>query len=136
MTNNYQILIVDDEKSWRRKFSNYLALDNQITISIATSYQEALDLLVAREFNFDLVILDINLTDVVGNVDGLRVGNEIWKHKKGIKVIIISGSENAGQPKTYMHFVPSYVIQKQAFDKDSFLEKVHAALQQKSPWGM
>ena len=134
MTNSYQILIVDDDQGWLKRFNRYLTLEGQFAISMATSYQEALDLLVAREFNFDLVILDINLTDVAGNVDGLRVGNEIWKHKKGIKVIIISGSENAGQRRTFMNFVPNYIIQKQAFDKNSFLEKVYAALLQKSPW--
>ena len=81
---------------------------------------------------FDLVILDVNLTGVVGNYDGLRVGRKVWHKDRNVKIIIVSGSESATKRLNSFNFVPSYILEKQSIDQDEFIEKVRLALSQAS----
>jgi DNA-binding NarL/FixJ family response regulator len=81
---------------------------------------------------FDLVILDVNLTGVVENYDGLRLGHELWTKDKNVKIIIVSGSESSLKRSGSFMFMPTFTLKKQNLEQGEFVEKVHLALAQKS----
>lgn len=100
-------------------------------IRMAATYQEALDLIEAQ--TFDLVILDVNLTGVIENYDGLRVGRKLWGKDRHTKIIVVSGSDGVVKRLPSFNFIPSYILQKQSLEQDEFIEKVRLALSQESP---
>lgn len=125
----YNILIVEDDLSWQRRFKRFLKKE-PLLISVTGAYQEASDLIDSQ--TFDLVILDVNLSGVVGNYDGLRLGRKLWQKSKKSKIIIISGSESATKRLNSFNFVPNYILEKQTIEQDEFVEKVRLALRQAS----
>lgn len=129
MAEEHNVLIVEDDPSWQKRFKRYLR-NEPFIISTASTYQEGLDLIETQ--SFDLVILDVNLSEVVENYDGLRLGSKLWNRDKKVKIIIVSGSEGAFKRLASFTFAPSYILKKQSLDQAEFLEKVHQALSQKS----
>ncbi|MBI1880004.1 MAG: response regulator [Chloroflexi bacterium] len=129
MEEKRNVLIVEDDPSWQRRFTRYLR-NEPFAISIVATYQDALALIESQ--TFDLVILDINLTGVVENYDGLRLGSKLWSRDKNVKIIIVSGSDAVVKRLTSLTFAPNFILKKQNLDQDEFIEKVHLALSQKS----
>lgn len=129
MDKTYNVLIVEDDKSWQRRFKRYLKRE-PFVISVTDTYQKASALIEKQ--TFDLVILDVNLTGVVGNYDGLRVGHEVWHKDRTVKIIIVSGSDSARKRLSSFNFVPSYILEKQTIDQNEFIKKVYQALRQPS----
>ncbi len=125
MDKTYNILIAEDDPSWQKKFERFLQ-DQPFTIFCATNYQEAL-VLVEKQ-NFDLAILDINLTDVPGNYDGLRIADRLWQRSRQVKIVIVSGIDDLDRRSGSLNFVPSCILTKQDFDPDDFVNKIRAAL--------
>lgn len=125
MKEEWNVLIVEDDLTWQKKFKRFLKNESFI-ISTATTYADALALIERQ--SFDLVILDVNLTGVVGNFDGLRLGNKLWSQDKNTKIIIVSGSEEANRRGASLIFQPRFILKKERLDPQDFLQKVHLAL--------
>jgi DNA-binding NtrC family response regulator len=79
-----KFLIVDDEKSLRRSFSAFLAAAGHET-AMAASFDEAVDLLAAREF--DVVFSDI----LLGAQTGIDLLEEIKKRNLDCLVVMVTG---------------------------------------------
>ncbi len=125
ISKNYNVLIVEDILSWQKTFKRYLQ-DKPFDLFMAADYQKALTLLETQ--TFDLAIIDINLSGVPHNVDGLYIADKIWHKNKKIKVIIVSGID---EPEKRLHsfdFKPSCILKKQSLDQDEFVKKVYQAL--------
>jgi DNA-binding response OmpR family regulator len=125
MEKNYDILIVEDIPSWQKTLKRYLQHE-PFTIFIASNYQDALNLIETK--TFDLVILDVNLTGVTGNYDGLRIGDNLWSRNTGTKIIIISGTGDSERHLREWDFEPSCVLKKQSLEQDEFIKKIYEAL--------
>ena len=119
------ILIVEDLPIWQKNFRRILR-DEPFNVHIASNTAEALGHLNAHPI--DVVLLDINLSGVSYNIDGLRLAEQIWKDYKNIRIIIVSGSQEWDKRLSNYHFIPSFVIEKQNLDVDDLIEKIHRAL--------
>ena len=125
MEKNYDILIVEDIPSWQRTLTRYLQGES-LTIFIAGNYQEALNLIETK--TFDLVILDVNLTGVTGNYDGLRIADDLWSRNTGVKIIILSGTSDSERYFKGRDFKPSCVLKKQTLEPDEFIREIYKVL--------
>lgn len=119
------ILVIEDLPSWQKKFRRFLR-DEPFNIVVATNYLEAL--ILAEVYAFDLLILDVNLSGVPYNVDGLRVANKLWDKDKEVKIIIVSGDQNWDGRLGIYGFAPNFVLEKQSLDQDDFIKKIYQAL--------
>ena len=119
------ILVIEDLPSWQKKFKRFLR-DEPFNIIIATNYLEAL--ILAEVYSFDLLILDVNLSGVPYNVDGLRVADELWCKNKAVKIIIVSGDQDWDRRLGIYGFAPHCVLEKQSLDQDDFVKKICLAL--------
>lgn len=119
------ILIIEDLPSWQNKFRRFLR-DEPFNIAVAANYLEAMFL--AELYIFDLVILDVNLSGVPYNVDGLRIADKLWGNGKRVKIIIVSGDKNWDGRLGIYGFNPNFVLEKQSLDQDDFVQKIHQTL--------
>lgn len=121
----YTILIVEDVQSWQEIFKRYLQKE-PFNISVASNYQEAVALIERQAF--DLVILDVHLSEIPDNIDGLLIAKKLWLEHGQVKIILVTGT---GDPNNYLNsqdFVPRYVLKKQTLTPDDLIEKIYAAL--------
>jgi CheY-like chemotaxis protein len=116
---------VEDVLSWQKTFKRYLQ-DEPFDLSVAADYQEALTL--SETQTFDLVIIDINLSGVPHNVDGLHIADKIWRKNKEIKIVIVSGIDEPKKRLRSFDFELSCVLEKQSLDQDEFVKRVYQAL--------
>lgn len=111
------ILIVEDNPRWQDQIVEFLDEEEYTSIR-ASTLEEAIDAL--NKFSISLAIVDINLTDVVGNRDG----EKLTKDLENVPYIILSGTIPADSTiltdKAYAFFT------KQEFNDriDEFLDKV------------
>ncbi len=124
----YNILVLEDLPSWQKKFRRFLQ-DEPFKVMIAANYMEAL--ILAEVYRFDLLILDINLSGVPHNADGLGVADELWYIIADIQVIIVSGDQDWDRRLGAYNFLPSFILEKQNLDQDDFLKKIYQVLEQK-----
>lgn len=125
---NYTILIVEDNLIWQKTFKRFLQ-NKPFIISVASNYQEALTLIEAQ--SFDLIILDIHLSEMGHDIDGLLIGEKLWLKNDQVKSIIVTGTTT--DPSTYLYssgFVPKYVLKKQILKQNDLIEKIYDALAQ------
>ena len=90
---------------------------------IPGNYREALHFV--QTWPIDVLILDVNLSGVPYNVDGLRLANEIWKLRNNIKIIIVSGSREWDKRLGDYNFRPEFILEKQNLDQDDFISKIY-----------
>ncbi len=121
----YNILVLEDMPSWQKRFRRFLQ-DEPFNVFIATNCLEALHL--TQIYLFDLLILDINLSGVPYNVDGLRVADQLWGRHRNIKIIIVSGDQDWDRHLGIYGFVPRFILEKQSLDQDDFIRKVYQTL--------
>jgi DNA-binding NtrC family response regulator len=120
-----QALIVEDQADWRQVFSESVQEVGLTPFAVANK-DEALDLLNRQ--NFKLAIIDINLTDVFGNHDGLLVIETIKTKGDTLPIIVVSGSEvGLTSLKNYRQRVFA-AIRKENFNLDEFVALVEKAL--------
>ncbi len=81
---NIRLLLVDDEKEFVDVLAERLRIRN-VDVSVAFSGEEALKKM--DEFNFDVVILDVNMPGISG-IDTLK---EIKKKKPITEVLMLTG---------------------------------------------
>lgn len=122
----FNVLIVEDFESWRRKFKRFLQ-DEPFNLLIASNYNEG-EAIIERH-PIDLVVLDVNLSGVPYNIDGLRLAEKLWRINEAVKIVIVTGSHSWHQRKIGYQFEPSFVLKKQNLDQDDFIQKVYQALE-------
>ena len=124
----YNILVLEDRQSWQKQFARFLS-EEPFKVSIAANNREALS--CADIDTPDLLIVDVNLSGVPYNVDGLAVAHQLWSQNRDLRIIIVSGDRGWDKRLDAYQFVPSYILEKQSLDQDDFVAKVYRALTQK-----
>lgn len=82
-----RVLVVDDETTFLMAIRKILE-GPTLHVDVADNYTAAIDLI--RKLDFDFVITDIRLTDVI-NAEGLDILRYIKQHNPETKVIILTG---------------------------------------------
>ena len=86
---SYKILVVDDLPDWRKTLAGLLT-DAGFQVQIASSENDALELLKTNRF--DLAVLDIRLDESdEDNIGGLDLAAEIKRQSPAMKIVIITG---------------------------------------------
>ena len=127
MTEQYQILVVEDEARWREDIFREALEDQGFVVQTAGDYRGAVDAFENDEF--DLVIVDVNLTGVSGNQDGVR----LLEYMNGLgihaKTIVVSGSKTRSlAAESVTTFQPRAFVDKTTFDIAEFLDLVSETL--------
>ena len=118
----YNVLVIEDMPSWQRNFRRYLQ-EQPFNVYIAKNCNEAMDL--AQKGKIDVVILDVNLSGVPYNVDGLRLADEMYQQNRDLKIIIVSGSREWDTRLRNYNFYPSFILEKQNLDQDDLVDKIY-----------
>ena len=129
MVAQYQILIVEDEARWREDVLREVLEDEGYQVQTSSSYNEAIDVL--GQHSFDLAVIDVNLTSVSGNQDGIRLLEHLASQHAQTQTIVISGSRTrAMAAESAKKFRPFAFVDKTTFDFGEFVTLVEDALQQ------
>ena len=80
-----------------------------------------------ENYEFDLAVIDINLTEVPGNIDGLILADYIATKGPVIPIIAVSGSESGLRALNERQHLVWAKIRKDAFDLDEFITEVKMA---------
>jgi CheY-like chemotaxis protein len=99
LPNAPRILIVDDEPNVRNLFLTILAEDGYYVTAVATARHA---LLVLREREVELVILDLSLPDA----DGLELVREIHAEFPYTRVLAVSGFKTDNSPQVPRRCIP------------------------------
>ncbi len=120
---NTPILIVDDEESLRLTFKMFLSRDGYGPVSVASSYDEAMELL--EEHRFDLIVSDIVMEGSSG-IDLLRHVKEL-----GLKcpMVMVTGYPNINSAAEAVRLGAFDYLAKPV-KKDNLLRTARMALQQ------
>ena len=126
MSGQYHILVVEDEECWREDIFREALEDEGHHVTIASSYGEAVAAL--DRLAFDLVVIDVNLTNVSSNRDGVRVLERIAALGHNVSIIVVSGSKTwTVAEESVQRFHPIAFIDKTTFDLAEFLHLVRGA---------
>ncbi|MBD3218333.1 MAG: response regulator [candidate division Zixibacteria bacterium] len=120
------ILIVDDQKNWRKVLSLLLKNDPYKVID-ADSFENAKNKLDSRYF--DLVVLDVRMVDNdTFNVDGLALLNYIRDNHPTTKTIILTGYPDSVKDRSQVDAFILKVPPGSTFDEQGFRNLVHRIL--------
>jgi DNA-binding NarL/FixJ family response regulator len=121
-------LVVEDDAGWRGLLSELLA-ETGYQVQQCTSYVEALGAL--RGTGFQLAVVDLSLASSLqpdANQDGYRL--LATTQKLGIATIIVSGyADPAVIERAYAEYQLFACLEKQSFERKTFLHTVHKARQ-------
>ena len=121
-------LVVEDDAGWRGLLSELL-VETGYQVSQCSSYVEALGAL--RETEFQLAVVDLQLASSLqpdANQDGLRL--LATTQKLGLATIIVSGTADPEViERAYAEYQLFACLEKQAFERKTFLRTVHKARQ-------
>ena len=117
------ILVVDDEESLRLTFKMFLSREGYGTVSVASSYDEALELLEKQEF--DLIVSDIVMEGSSG-IDLLRRVKELGRQ---CPVVMVTGYPNINSAAEAVRLGAFDYLAKPV-KKDNLLRTARMALQQ------
>ena len=123
-----QVLIVEDQALWREQFFGEPLQELGLKVFPASTKEEALALV--DKYQFDLAIIDVNLTAVTGNIDGLIVADHLESSKAKTPIIIVSGSTEALQALHERRYEVFAEIQKASFNLEDFISQVKTAMGQ------
>ncbi len=127
---HYKILIIEDIPSWQKTLQRYLRAE-PFSVTVTANHQDALDLFETDQF--DLLIIDISLSLVPHNIDGLRLANKIWQKNQDIKIIFISGIDDPDRRLRSFGFKPVFLLEKKNLDQDEFIKKIYQLLKETPP---
>ncbi|MCG3208478.1 MAG: Chemotaxis response regulator protein-glutamate methylesterase [Anaerolineae bacterium] len=126
----YNILVIEDFPSWQRSFRRFLR-DEPFNVMIAANPRDALR--QAKCCRPDVLILDVNLSGVPYNMDGLRLAEQIWRWHRDVKIIIVSGCSEWLKRLSAYRFAPSFIIEKKNFDQDDLVDKIYSSINYRPP---
>lgn len=121
-----RVLIVEDQELWREEFFGEILEELGFTTFAAATKEEALDLLNTHDF--DLAIIDINLTSVTGNTDGLIVAERLETKGTNTPIIVVSGTDGGFRALRDRSRRVFAEIPKDSFNFDQFVSKVKLAI--------
>ena len=121
-------LVVEDDAGWQGLLSELL-VETGYQVTACSSYVEALGAL--RETEFQLAVVDLQLASSLqpdANQDGLRL--LATTQKLGLATIIVSGNADPEViERAYAEYQLFACLEKQAFERKTFLRTVHKARQ-------
>jgi ActR/RegA family two-component response regulator len=124
------ILIVDDEESVRKTFSEWLA-SGKLNCNILAAADAESALTLANGHTIDLAILDWNLG--AGN-DGLKLLEDLYLFNSDVVAIMITGFAHQATPLDALRMgVRDYFDKNQHLDRDTFLTAVRRQLERIRP---
>ena len=119
------VLIVEDEVDWREQIFRESLENEGLIVFTAATYDESIELV--DQHAFDLAVVDINLTNVPGNVQGAQVMRYI-RDRQDTRIIVVSGSRERNQKQIedidYVAF-----IEKDSFDIAAFVQVVREIME-------
>jgi two-component system, NtrC family, response regulator AtoC len=126
MTEKFNILVVDDEDSVRKRCIRLLSRQGFTVIGAANS-STALKLLQNQKINFDLLLLDIRMP----GMDGIELLKKIKIQRQSIEVIIMTGYATVETAVKSMKYGAFDYLSK-PFDKDELLHVIDKIVKIKS----
>ena len=129
MTRQYHVLVVEDEEYWREAVFREALEDAGYLVRTCSAYAEAVAALDERVF--DLVVIDVNLTGIAGNRDGVRVLEYMAALGHRSLSIVVSGSRTRAMAmESTARFRPLAFLDKTTFDVAKFVTLVTDSLAQ------
>jgi CheY-like chemotaxis protein len=126
MPEQKRILVVEDDAEWRENILRDALEDEGYHVKTCASYEEAVTIL---EGDFDLAVVDVNLTGVSGNRDGIRIVERIAETGTRTAVIVVSSSDTLRAARESVgQFGSITFMDKTAFDIVGFVDSVADAL--------
>ena len=127
MARHHDILVVEDEERWREHIFREALEDSGHRVTTSSSYSEAIAAMGRQ--TFDLAVIDVNLTGLSGNRDGVRVLEYVASMTPRPLAVVVSGSKTwAAAEKSVRKFRPIAFLDKTTFDVTEFIALVKAAL--------
>ena len=126
MTENFKVLVVDDEDSIRKRCIRLLSRQGYNVIGAASS-STALKLLQNQRTGFDLVLADIRMP----GMDGIQLLKKIKMQRQSIEVIIMTGYATVETAVKSMKYGAFDYLSK-PFDKDELLHLIDKVVKIKS----
>ncbi len=127
MTKQYHILVVEDEQYWREAVFREALEEIGYQVQTCSAYAEAVAAL--DEQVFDLVVIDVNLTGIAGNQDGVRVLERIASlGHKSLSVVVSGSRTRAMAMESAARFRPLAFLDKTTFDVTKFVTLVMDSL--------
>jgi two-component system nitrogen regulation response regulator NtrX len=118
-------LIVEDDEDWRQQVKEILQ-DEGYHVSLATTLEQARAIVDAC--SIDVAIVDINLTDVTANRDGIAFLRYVVDSGLPTKVILLSGTEQQQAEAGYTPFRAFHKRERKVLYK--LLEAVEEAVRE------
>ena len=83
-----KILLIEDHKMVATSLKMSLETDDSISVDIVNNVR---DLSINESvFNYDLLLIDINLTGIEGTINGLDVAEELINKYESLKIVILT----------------------------------------------
>ncbi len=128
MSQTGTILVVEDDLYWRQEFLVEPLQEAGLTVWAASNYRRATELF--DQHPIDLLIIDINLTGVDGNTDGISLIQYALARRQ-VKIVVVSGS-----PERMYKYVKGIetdaLIEKDRFDVIQFVQTIQQILSTRS----
>lgn len=126
MTKQAKILVVEDDEDWREEIvKSELELAGYV-VQTAQDYASASKQL--REQSFDVAVVDLNLTDVQHNRDGILVLKDLRKFSKDTIIIIVSGTGGDDGIRAKNEYGAIACLPKQNLNLEEFLDIIAKAV--------
>ena len=123
----HHILVVEDEEYWREALFREALEEAGYLVRTCSNYGEAVAALDERVF--DLLGIDVNLTGLAGNQDGVRVLEHVAALGHNPPSVIVSGSKTRAMAMgSVERFRPAAFLDKATFDVAQFVALVTDAL--------
>lgn len=84
-----KILLIEDHKMFRESLKNSLEKSEDLVVNILEKFSN-LDFELLRG-NYDIILMDINLSGISKGEDGLELSKEILKKFPDLKIVILTG---------------------------------------------
>ena len=114
----FNILVVDDNLNYSKNLINFLLKSNSnIKLTgIATDGKEALNYLISKEYNIDIILLDLKMPYYTGIelIENLKNFN-LYNYNQSI--IVISGEESLLSYAISETYIYSYINKSVGFEK-------------------